>query len=153
MDFPMAAVSPGSHVTLHYRLAVGEDSREREVFSTPDGHPATLLIGGGHLAPALEQCLIGLQEGVSADFDFPADQAFGARIPALVQALARTVVERNVEPGTTFDYGDVVEVKGPDGARVAGVVRQQDAERVVIDFNHPLAGLPMRFSVQIIGVL
>jgi FKBP-type peptidyl-prolyl cis-trans isomerase SlpA len=63
------------------------------------------------------------------------------------------LVERNVTPGTSFDCGDVVEINGPDGARVAGVVRQQDAGGVVIDFNHPLAGLPMRFSVRVIGVL
>jgi FKBP-type peptidyl-prolyl cis-trans isomerase SlpA len=149
----MAAIEPGSHVTLHYRLAVSEYSREREVFSTLGGHPATLQVGGGHLAPALEQCLLGLSEGARADFDLAADQAFGPRNPVLVQTLSRTVVERSVAPGTTVERGDVIEINGPGGARVAGVVREQDDRRVVIDFNHPLAGLPMRFSVQVIGVL
>jgi FKBP-type peptidyl-prolyl cis-trans isomerase SlpA len=47
----------------------------------------------------------------------------------------------------------VVEFNRPDGGRVAGVLKARDAQRVVIDFNHPLAGLPMRFSVRVIGVL
>src|SRR5512133_3898239 len=144
----MPAVAAGSHVTFHYRLAVSENSHEREVFSTLAGNPATLQIGGGHLAPALEQRLMGLEEGAQADFDLAAEQAFGPRNPALIQTLTRQLVEQNVEPGTRLDCGDVVEVNGPDGARVAGVVRQQDDRCVVIDFNHPLAGLPMRFSVR-----
>jgi FKBP-type peptidyl-prolyl cis-trans isomerase SlpA len=47
----------------------------------------------------------------------------------------------------------VVEFNRPDGARVAGVLKERDARRVVVDFNHPLAGVPVRFSVCVIGVL
>lgn len=149
----MPVVSSGAHVTLHYRLAVLGEDGEREVVSTLEARPATLQVGAGHLAPALEERLIGLAEGARASFDLPAGQAFGPRNPALIQALTRAEFDRHAGADGDFAAGDVLEFNAPGGGRVAGVLRQRDGERVVIDFNHPLAGMPVRFSVQVIGVL
>ena len=52
--------------------------------------------------------------------------------------------------------GDVVQFPTPDGqGAFAGVVREMDAagEWALFDFNHPLAGQPVTFEVQLIGVL
>jgi FKBP-type peptidyl-prolyl cis-trans isomerase SlpA len=149
----MARIAPDSHVTLHYRLAVFVDGAEREVVSTLGDRPATLQLGGGHLAPALEARLLGLAEGDEATFDLGGAEAFGERNPELVQALSRGAFDTHAGTEAEYAAGDVVEFNRPDGGRVAGVLKARDAQRVVIDFNHPLAGLPMRFSVRVIGVL
>jgi FKBP-type peptidyl-prolyl cis-trans isomerase SlpA len=149
----MARIAPDSHVTLHYRLAALVDGAEREVMSTHGGHPATLQLGGGHLATALEAKLLGLAEGDEASFELAPAEAFGERNPELVQALSRATFDANADAGGKFGPGDVVEFNRPDGGRVAGVLKQSDARRVIVDFNHPLAGLPVRFSVRVIGVL
>jgi len=139
-------------VTLHYRLAAVVDGGEREVMSTVGGRPATMQLGGGHLAAGLEARLLGLAEGDEASFEVPPDEAFGSRNPALVQAISRSAFDAGAG---VEDYrpGDVVEFNGADGRRVAGVLKERGIERVVVDFNHPLAGLPLRFSVRVIGVL
>jgi FKBP-type peptidyl-prolyl cis-trans isomerase SlpA len=149
----MAVISSGSHVTLHYRLAVLDEHGEREVVSTLGGHPATLQVGGGQLAPDLERRLIGLAEGTCASFDLAPGQAFGQRSPDLIQSLTRTAFHENADPGVEYSVGDVLEINMQSGSRLAGVLKAQDDDRVVIDFNHPLAGRPVRFSVQVIGVL
>jgi FKBP-type peptidyl-prolyl cis-trans isomerase SlpA len=149
----MAVVAPGSHITLHYRLAVVDGDGEREIVSTLGSRPATLQIGAGHLAPALEQRLLGLQEGEQAVFDLAAGHAFGPRNPALVQSLTRALFDRHTDSGAAHAVGDVLEFNAPNGGRMAGVLREKDRDRVVVDFNHPLAGQPVRFSVQVIGVL
>jgi FKBP-type peptidyl-prolyl cis-trans isomerase SlpA len=149
----MALVAAGSHVTLHYRLAVVAKDGEREVVSTLAGHPATLQIGAGNLAPELERRLIGIEEGACATFDLAAEEAFGRRSPDLVQALTRRVFDQYADPGVDYHAGDVLEFNAPNGGRIAGVLKDQDSERVVVDFNHPLAGMPVRFSVHVIGVL
>jgi len=149
----MARIAPDSHVTLHYRLAALLDGAEREVISTHGGHPATLQLGGGHLAAGLEARLLGLAEGEEASFELAPAEAFGERNPQLVQALSRAAFDANAEPGSDYAPGDVVEFNGPGGGRVAGVLKEHDERRVVVDFNHPLAGLPVRFSVSVIGVL
>lgn len=149
----MAQIGPASHVTLHYRLAVVVDGAEREVVSTLEAKPATLQLGAGQLAAPLEARLIGLSEGERATFELAASDAYGERNAALVQALPRATFDANADSGTDYVPGDVVQFRAPDGGRFAGVLKEHDARQVVVDFNHPLAGLPLRFSVQIIGVL
>jgi FKBP-type peptidyl-prolyl cis-trans isomerase SlpA len=140
-------------VTLHYRLAALVDGAEREVVSTHGGHPATLQLGGGHLAASLEARLFGLSEGDEASFELAPAEAFGERNPQLVQALSRAAFDAESEPGSDYAPGDLVEFNRPDGGRVAGVLKERGERRVVVDFNHPLAGMPVRFEVRVIGVL
>jgi FKBP-type peptidyl-prolyl cis-trans isomerase SlpA len=88
----MAAISrvaAGSHVTLHYRIAVRLDGNEHEVVSTFDARPATVQVGAGQFSEALEQRLIGLEEGQEADFDLAAGEAFGHRAADLASSMRR----------------------------------------------------------------
>jgi FKBP-type peptidyl-prolyl cis-trans isomerase SlpA len=149
----MARVETGSHVTLHYRLAVVTDGEEREVVSTLTSRPATLQIGSGQLAPAIEERLVGLDEGAQAQFELSAGDAYGQRHPDLVQTLARATFDAHADPQTEYVAGDIVEFNSDEGMRVSGVLKSVGQSQVVVDFNHPLAGLPLRFSAQIIGVL
>jgi FKBP-type peptidyl-prolyl cis-trans isomerase SlpA len=146
-------VAAGSHVTLHYRIAVQLDGNEHEVVSTFDARPATVQVGAGQFSEALERRLIGLAEGQEASFELAAGEAFGHRAADLVQTLTRATFDANADPGTDYVPGDVVEFNAPDGLRFSGVLKQRGGDRVVVDFNHPLAGLPVRFSVRVIGVL
>lgn len=145
-------VAVGSHVTLHYRIAVLRDGDEHEIVSTFDSSPATLQLGMSQLSSPLETRLLGLAEGEEATFDLGPGEGFGARSPELVQTLARSVFDRHAE-ATEYLPGDVVEFNAPDGNRFAGVLKSHAEDAVVVDFNHPLAGLPLRFSVRVIGVL
>jgi FKBP-type peptidyl-prolyl cis-trans isomerase SlpA len=152
----MAVVELGSHVTLHYRLAVlpGDGAAdERDVVSTFDGHAATLQVGAGQLATPLEQRLLGLAEGTQAQFDLAPGEGYGERNPDLVQTLHRAVFDANAEPGENYAPGDIVQFRAPDGRGFSGVLKVHGDEQVVVDFNHPLAGLPLRFAVRVIGVL
>ena len=144
-------VQPGSLLTLHYRLA----GPAGDVINTFGGQPATLSVGAGELAPAVEQRLIGLAEGARATFELPAGEAFGERNPAMRQWVARKLLDELGEPREQYAAGDVVRFPAPGGmgqcAGVALTVREDGA--VCFDFNHPLAGVPVTFEVQLIGVL
>ena len=148
---PLNVVQPGSFVTLHYRLA-GPDGGE--VVSTFDAGPATLSLGSGELAPALEAQLVGLAEGARGSFELPAGAAFGARNDALVQRVSLALLREHGDPDASYAVGDVVRFPTPDGQRgYAGVVRAVEADALQVDFNHPLAGRPVRFDVHLLGVL
>jgi FKBP-type peptidyl-prolyl cis-trans isomerase SlpA len=149
----ISRVTAGSHVTLHYRIAVELDGNEHEVVSTFDARPATVQIGAGQFSEALEDRLLGLEEGQEATFDLAAGDAFGHRNGELVQTLTRATFDANADPAVEYVPGDVVEFNAPDGLRFSGVLKQHGSDRVVVDFNHPLAGLPVRFTVRVIGVL
>jgi len=144
-------VQPRSFLTLHYRLA-GPDGAD--VVNTFADAPATLSLGSGELAPAMEARLIGLGEGTRASFELAPGEAFGARNPELVQRVKRSLLDRWGDPDEEYRVGDVVRFPTPDGqAAYAGVVRELGADWLLFDFNHPLAGQPVVFEVELIGVL
>ena len=147
---PVNRIQPGSFLTLHYRLA-GPDGGD--VINTFGGKPATLSLGSGQLAPAMEARLVGLAEGTREVFELAAGEAFGERHPDKLQRVALSLLRRHGDD-TAHAVGDVVSFPAPDGGGgFAGLVREVGDDWLLLDFNHPLAGQPVRFEVQLIGVL
>lgn len=151
-------IQPGSFLTLHYRLS----GPEGDIINTFQDKPATLTLGTGELSPAVEERLIGLEEGVRQTFDIPAGQAFGERNADMVQWVARKLLAQMGDPDEDYRVGDVVQFPTPDGlGQYAGAVKQLGEDKdgdgkpdsVLFDFNHPLAGQPVTFEVQVIGIL
>jgi FKBP-type peptidyl-prolyl cis-trans isomerase SlpA len=147
-----ARVHPGAFLTLHYRLSGPDGAAWVDTFA--DAKPATLSMGTGQLAPALEDRLLGLAEGEALEVDLPAGAAFGQRNPELLQRVRRSLLAEFGERDTEYAVGDVVAFPTPDGqGQYAGVVRECAPDWLLFDFNHPLAGQPVRFSVKLLGVL
>ena len=143
-------VTAGSFLTLHYRLA----GPAGDIINTFQDKPATLSLGTGELSPAVEQRLIGMQEGTHATFELPAGDAFGDRNPEMQQWVARKLLAQMGDPDEQYAVGDVVQFPTPDGAgSYAGAVIESTDTAVRFDFNHPLAGQPVTFEVKLIGVL
>ena len=155
MTIALPRVQADSFLTLHYRLS----GPAGDIINTFGGKPATLSLGTGELSPAVEACLLGLEEGTRATFELPEGAAFGARNPEMQQWLARKVLTQMGDPLESYNVGDVVQFPTPDGqGQFAGVVLQlrgdtQAEQAVLFDFNHPLAGQPVSFEAQLIGIL
>ena len=149
-NLPFPVVREGTYLTLHYRLATMDGT---DIVSTFNDNPATLQLGQGQLAPFLEACLIGLPEGSETTFELEPGSAFGMRNPDLVQRVSRATLDENSQLGETYAIGDLVDFAAPNGGRFAGVLREINDVDALFDFNHPLAGQPVRFSVRIIGIL
>lgn len=147
----LPSVQSGSFLTLHYRLA----GPAGDVINTFEDQPATLSLGTGELSPAMEQHLLGLPEGTHATFELAAGEAFGERNADMQQWVARKLLNELGDPDEKYNVGDVVQFPTPDGqGSYAGAVMQvRDDGAVLFDFSHPLAGQPVTFEVQIIGVL
>ena len=147
----MNHVQPGSFLTLHYRLA-GPDGAD--LVNTFHDKPATLSLGTGELAPAMEARLLGLAEGTHQSFELEPGEAFGPRNPELLQRVKRRALDEFGDPDEEYHVGDVVRFPTPDGqGSYAGVVREVIDDALLFDFNHPLAGRPVTFEVRLIGVL
>lgn len=141
----------GSFLTLHYRLSSADGC---DVVNTFGDKPATLSLGSGQLAPALESQLIGLAEGAQAVFELPAGSAFGQRSAELLQRVKLSLLRELGDPDEAYAPGDVVQFPTPDGqGAYAGVVREIGPDWLLFDFNHPLAGQAVRFEVQLLGVM
>jgi FKBP-type peptidyl-prolyl cis-trans isomerase SlpA len=147
----LKSVESGSFLTLHYRLARADGV---DLVNTFNDKPATLSLGVGELAPAIEARLVGLAEGTRARFELAGDEAFGARNAQLVQRVSRALLEQQAIAGRRPAVGDVVQLPAPQGQGVlAGLVQEEGDDWLLLDFNHPLAGRPLTFEVHVIGVL
>ena len=147
----MTRVQEGSFLTLHYRLSgpQGED-----LINTFADKPATLSLGAGELSPAIEARLIGLEEGVRTSFQLAPGEAFGEHNAEMMQRVGLSLLRELGDPDERYHVGDVVQFPTPDGQGVyAGRVQEVGTDWLLFDFNHPLAGKPVSFEVQVIGVL
>lgn len=147
---PHSVVAEGAFLTLHYRLSSPDG---RDIVTTFNDTPATLQLGAGQLAPSLEARLIGLPEGTHQTFDLLPGEAFGPRNPDLLQRVSLATLREHSSEEESYAVGDLVDFAAPGGGRFAGVLLEMGDEDALFDFNHPLAGQPVKFEVQIIGIL
>jgi len=147
-------VTPNAYLTLHYRITLSSGAARGSVFAdTYSGRPATLQLGRGQWAQAMEAPLIGRAEGEVFSFKVPAAQAYGERNPQLLQKVARTLLAEHGAADTRFQVGNVVEFTAPDGTHYCGVLKTLGEDWALFDFNHPLAGADLHLDVSILGVL
>ena len=138
-------ITPDSSVILHFSL-----SKENGdiIDSTFDKKPAQMAMGDGSLLPYFEVCLLGMQVGEKQSFSMPPEKAFGQRNDANLQTIKRHQfgVDMVLDPGLVVSFSDAANTELP------GVIKSIEGDEVIVDFNHPLAGLTLQFRVEIIAV-
>lgn len=140
------AIAENSKVTLHFalKLANGEI-----VDSTFDKKPATFTVGDGNLLSGFERKLFGMHRGERAQLTVSPEEAFGQPNPSNVQHFKRD----DFDPAMELYEGLVISFADASKAELPGVVARFDADEVVVDFNHPLAGRVIYFEVEILDVV
>lgn len=131
-------------VSLSWRL---EDTQGQLIDELID--PVEFLIGGDDLFERVEEALIGQETGYSATLHLEPNQAFGEYAPELVCFESRSLFGEHVEPGMQFDGL-------PEGAVTEGMPREAIYtvtevydEHVVLDGNHPLAGIALVLALVV----
>ena len=130
-------------VTFRYTL---RDSAGRVLDSSAGGEPVTYLEGAGQIIDGLDQRLRAIAAGTKTRVQVPAAQAYGERDPAQVQRVKRAVlpVEGAVKVGDTFQAG-------ADRFAPTVTVAAIEGDEVLLDANHPLAGVDLTFDVEIVS--
>ena len=134
----------GDTLSLRYALRLRDGTEILSNFDDPE--PDTLTLGDGTLAPNLEQWLIGLAVGERHVFLLDPEQAFGVSQPDLIHNLPRA----EVETGEPLQVTGLVEFTTADGQTLTGQILEIGEETVRVDFNHPLADLPIEFEIEIV---
>lgn len=114
--------------------------------------PTEFFFGGDDLLAAVEQALAGHAQGEEVRVQLEPEQAFGEYDAGLVCYEDRRLFPEAIEPGMAFEGL-------PAGARTPGmpadaiyVVTEVYPEHVVLDGNHPLAGIALRLTIQVRSV-
>lgn len=122
---------------------------EGQVLDTSEGRePLTYLHGSGNLVPGLESALEGNGEGDSVSVTVEPAEGFGERDENLIQQVPKTAFEgvESIESGMRFQASD----ENGQG-RIVTVTEVAD-DQVTVDANHPLAGVPLNFDVNVVEV-
>lgn len=144
-------IKAGARVTLHFSLTLSDGA---EIDSNYERAPATFVMGDGSLLPGFEEALLDCVAGDRLRVRLPQEKAFGAVNPDNIQTFPRDrfkrLLETNPEP---VESGTVLAFADGAGNDIPGVVRSIDADLMVVDFNHPLAGREIDFAADIISVI
>lgn len=140
-----AEIVPGSQVTLHFSLALTDGT---VAISTFGEEPLSFTMGDHTFRPGLELALYGLRAGATQTLQLTPEQAYGLRDRQLIQAMARGDFAADMQP----EAGQIIAFTLPDGEETAGLILAIEGDAVSVDFNHPLAGQEVVFTVEIIAV-
>ena len=139
-------IADNTKVTLHFSLAL---ENGEEIDSNFDKEPAVFIVGDGNLLPGFEKVLMGLAPGAKECFLIPPEESFGQPNTNNVQDVSR----QSFDGGIELQEGLVVSFSGPAGGELPGVIQSFDDDTVKVDFNHPLAGRSITFTVHILDVV
>lgn len=137
-------IEPNRHVTLDYELR-DEEGELVDASEAEGGEPIRYVHGYGMLVPGLEAALFGLRAGDEREVVVPADAGYGEYDEALVLEVDRS----ELPDDKVVNVGDELVAESPDGDEFAMSVVELRDDVVVVDANHPLAGMTLRYHVKV----
>ncbi|MDG1752397.1 MAG: peptidylprolyl isomerase [Thalassotalea sp.] len=137
-------ISDKKVVVLHYAVS---DSEDTLIDSSYDHSPLSIIQGTGYLIPGLENALVDHVAGDKFEVAVNADEAYGQRFDDYVQTVPKAMFA-DIED---LDVGTQLRATTDEGEQTVIVIDVQDDE-ITVDGNHPLAGIDLKFDVEILEV-
>ncbi len=138
-------ISKDTVVTLHYKLSDAQGNLIEE-----SSEPMVYLHGGyQNTLPKIEEALDGKQAGYEVTIQVEPDDAFGEYDADLVKIEPRELFPEELDVGMQFEGSP--EGQQESEPRVFTVTDIADG-KVVLDGNHPLAGMALRFALSVVNV-
>ncbi len=134
----------GDTVLVRYALRVNGELVE----TNKEGEPLRVTIGSGKLIKGFENALIGMKEGEEKTVTLTPEEAYGNPRDDLVQEIPRAALQGNPQEGMHVQARDPA-----TGATFTGVITRVGDETLTVDFNHPLAGRTLEFTITLEKIL
>ena len=134
-----------SIVSIHFSLALADGT---PVDGTQDGEPMTFTMGDGAMIPALEQVILDLSTGDKQQVSLDPRDTFGFPDEENKHWMDKSEFDLDIE----LEEGLLVEFGTPAGDQIPGILLEITADKVLVDFNHPLAGHEVVFSVEVVAI-
>lgn len=138
-------IKSGKKVSLEYTVFLTDGT---QIDTNVGEDPLTFVHGSHQVFPALEQAIVGLKAGDTKQIMLKAEEAYG---PVVEEAYKE--VDIDAVPAPYRYAGAVLGVQDPAGGVYPIRVREVKDQKIVLDFNHPLAGQALRFDVKVIEVI
>eukprot|EP00440_Ansanella_granifera_P024559 gb/GFBE01026671.1/.p1 GENE.gb/GFBE01026671.1/~~gb/GFBE01026671.1/.p1 ORF type:complete len:320 (+),score=77.45 gb/GFBE01026671.1/:1-960(+) len=135
-------VAEGMAVKLNFKLIRNDTG---EVVDSSEGkEPLSFTVGGQEVLPGLDRGVQGMAEGETRELKLEGDDGFGQYDENQITEVPLDKLPEGSSVGTQL------RVQGPNGPMVAQV-KELKENSAVLDFNHPLVGLPLTMTVTLIS--
>lgn len=141
------AVVKGDKVKVHYRGTLTENGLE---FDSSYGRNETLdfEVGSGQMISGFDNALIGMEKGEVKEITIPANEAYGESREEAIQSVPKT----NFPPNFDGKVGSMVQGQNQMGQPIQALIVEEQDDSYILDFNHPLAGKELNFSIELVDV-
>ena len=134
-----------SLLLLHYSITLTNGT---EIESSFDDEPVEIGMGSGVLTEGMELALYGLETGDRQTLTLTPEQGFGLRDEDNIHLMPLSDFPDDLKP----ESGLVFEFETPDEGEILGTVLSIKADMAEVDFNHPLSGQALVFTVEIVDI-
>ena len=141
----MTNVKEGNKICILFeaKLETGET-----VLKTEEEKPLEITVGKGTIPVSIEKALIDMNVGESKTIRLEPIEAFGPKTDNLIIDLPKDGFNED----ENLTVGAKVTIKSPDGKNFIGSVIEIKDENITVDFNHPLAGMSLEFTVTVVSI-
>lgn len=134
------AIKKDQTVNMNFELKINDEVLESNI----DAEPIVFKYGSGELIPGLESRIKDMNEGETKEITVPSSEAYGEYNDELAEVLPISDFE-----DIDLEIGMVLEADGEDGEIFKATVTEVTEENVTLDYNHPLSGCDLEFTVFI----
>jgi FKBP-type peptidyl-prolyl cis-trans isomerase 2 len=135
-------IQKGATVKIEYTLT---DEKGKVLDTSKGKEPLTYIDGEGQIIPGLEKALRGLHAGDQKRVVVPPEEAYGPIRPVIEVPKERI-------PPQAHRVGYSLMVRNGDRPPIPVQVKEIKEKTIVLDANHPLAGMSLTFEVKVVGV-
>ena len=138
-------MKPGSKVKLHYTGTLNDGT----IFDSSDGkEPLEFTTGNSEVIPGFENAVKDMKLNEEKTIKINPKEAYGEKNEQLMREVPRSKLPNEMN----LEVGSRVILKSPTGQQVHGLVDKIDQDKIVIDFNHPLAGKELTFKIKVVAI-
>jgi peptidylprolyl isomerase len=141
----MDTVKEGLKVKILFEAKL-EDGQT--VLKTEEENPLELTVGEGTIPKSLDAALVDMKVGESKTMTLEPEEAFGPVVDDLIIELPKDGFGNDTE----LEAESGISINSPEGKNFIGTIVEVKDDKVKADFNHPLAGRSLVFTVTIISI-
>jgi len=138
-------INMNSLVLMHYSIALTNGD---VIESSFDDEPVEITMGQGDVSEGMELALYGLKQGDTQTLTLTAEQGFGIRDDNNINMMPLSDFPGELKP----EVGNSYSFETPTGEEIPGTITRIEGDQAEVDFNHPLSGQEVVFTVNILGV-
>lgn len=141
----MSQAKSGDTVKIHYTGTLEDGSQ----FDSSEGRdPLEFQVGSGQVIPGFDKAVEGMAVGENKQVTIPPEEAYGDHNAQMVQDVPKTALPDDLEP----EVGMALSARGQDGQEMRLTVTEVKDDAITVDGNHPLAGKPLNFDIELVSI-